>query len=161
MLVTQLCLILCDPMDSSLPGSSWHWILQARILEWIAISLSRESSQHRDWTPVFCIVGGMFTIWAPGKPRKKWHRELNWISVFSLSWVTSGKRHAKPLHSKQQNIADRHEFRDIPLLWVRRLNINRITIFPRLMYRFSIIPIKIPEKIFFLIHVDTNSKNLN
>ena len=69
-------------------------------------------------------------------------------SVFSLSWVTSGKRYARPLHSKQQNIADRHEFRDIPLLWVRRLNINRITIFPRLMYRFSIIPIKVQENFF-------------
>ena len=35
-LVTQLCLTLCDPMDSSLPGSSTHGILQARILEWVA-----------------------------------------------------------------------------------------------------------------------------
>ena len=34
----QSCLILCDPMDYSLPGSSVHGILQARILEWIAIS---------------------------------------------------------------------------------------------------------------------------
>ena len=39
-LVTQLCLTLCDPMDCSLPGSSVHWILQARILEWVAISYS-------------------------------------------------------------------------------------------------------------------------
>ena len=37
-LVTQLCLTLCDPMDHSLPGSSVHGILQARILEWVAIS---------------------------------------------------------------------------------------------------------------------------
>ena len=34
----QLCLILCDPVDCSLPGSSVHGILQARILEWIAVS---------------------------------------------------------------------------------------------------------------------------
>ena len=39
---------LCDPMDCSLPGSSVHGILQARILEWVAISLSRRSSQPRD-----------------------------------------------------------------------------------------------------------------
>ena len=39
---------LCDPMDRSLPGSSIHRILQARILEWIATSFSRGSSQHRD-----------------------------------------------------------------------------------------------------------------
>ena len=37
----QLCLILCDPMDGSLPGSSVHGALQARTLEWVAISFSR------------------------------------------------------------------------------------------------------------------------
>ena len=40
-LVTKSCLTLCDPMDYSLPGSSVHGNLQARILEWVAISLSR------------------------------------------------------------------------------------------------------------------------
>ena len=39
----QLCPTLCDPMDHSLPGSSVHGILQARILEWVAISYYRES----------------------------------------------------------------------------------------------------------------------
>ena len=43
-LVTQSCPILCDPMDCSLPGSSVHGILQARILEWVAISCSKGSS---------------------------------------------------------------------------------------------------------------------
>ena len=42
--VAQLCLTLCDPMDSSLPSSSVHGILQARILEWGAISFSGGSS---------------------------------------------------------------------------------------------------------------------
>ena len=42
--VTQLCLTLLDPMDCSLPGSSVHGILQTRILEWLAILFSRESS---------------------------------------------------------------------------------------------------------------------
>ena len=50
MLVTQLCPTLCDPMDSSPPGSSVHGILQARILEWLAIPFSRGSSQLRDPT---------------------------------------------------------------------------------------------------------------
>ena len=49
MLVTQLCLILCDPMDCSLPGLSVHGIFLARILEWVAISFSWRSSQPRDW----------------------------------------------------------------------------------------------------------------
>ena len=43
-LVAQLCLTLWDPMDCSLPGSSVHGILQARILEWFAISFSKGSS---------------------------------------------------------------------------------------------------------------------
>ena len=44
----QLCPTLCDFMDSSLPGSSVHGILQARILEWVAIAFSRGSSQPVD-----------------------------------------------------------------------------------------------------------------
>ena len=43
---------LCDTVDCSLPGSSVHGILQARILEWVAIAFSRGSSQPRDWTQV-------------------------------------------------------------------------------------------------------------
>ena len=39
---------LCDPMDCSLPGSSIHGIFQARVLEWVAISFSRRSSQSKD-----------------------------------------------------------------------------------------------------------------
>ena len=45
----------CDPMDCSLPGSSVHGILQARILEWVSVSYSRGSSWLRDWTRVSCI----------------------------------------------------------------------------------------------------------
>ncbi|XP_061242320.1 zinc finger protein 677-like isoform X2 [Bos javanicus] len=47
-LVAQSCLILCDPMDHSPPGSSVHGIFQARILEGVAIPFSRRSSQPRD-----------------------------------------------------------------------------------------------------------------
>ena len=60
--VTQSCPTLCDPMDCSLPGSSVHGILQARMLEWVAISFSRRSSQPRDRTWVSCIVGRRFTV---------------------------------------------------------------------------------------------------
>ena len=51
-LVTQSHLTLCNPMDCSQPGSSVHRILQARILEWVAISSSKGSSQPRDQTSV-------------------------------------------------------------------------------------------------------------
>ena len=63
-LVAQSYPTLCNPMDCSLPGSSVHGILQARILEWIAIPLSRGSSQPRDWTCVSYIAGKFFTVWA-------------------------------------------------------------------------------------------------
>ena len=48
----QSCLILYNPMDCSLPGSSVHEILQTRILEWVAISFSRGSAPSRDRTDV-------------------------------------------------------------------------------------------------------------
>ena len=61
---------LCDPMDCSLPNSSVHWILQARIVEWVTMLSSRESFQSRDRTPIciFCIGGRFFTAEPPGKP---------------------------------------------------------------------------------------------
>ena len=61
-LVTQLCPTLYNPMDCSLPGSSIHEILQAILLEWVAIPFSRGSSQARDQSLVSHIAGGFFTI---------------------------------------------------------------------------------------------------
>ena len=54
-LVAQSCLTLCDPMDCSPPGSSVHGIIQARILEWVAVSSSRGPPQPRDQTHVSCV----------------------------------------------------------------------------------------------------------
>ena len=67
MLVAQSCPTLCDPKSCSLPGFSVHGILQARILEWVAIAFSRGSSQPWDQTQVSCIAGRFFTVWATGK----------------------------------------------------------------------------------------------
>ena len=67
LLVTQSCPTLWGPMDCSPPGSSVHGILQPRILEWVAISFSRGSSQPKDWTRVSCIAGRLFSIWATRK----------------------------------------------------------------------------------------------
>ena len=63
-LVAQFCPTLWDPVDCSPPGSSVHGILQAGILEWVAMLSSRESSQPIDWTQVSSIAGGYFTVWA-------------------------------------------------------------------------------------------------
>ena len=94
-LVIQLCPALRDPVDCSLPGSSVHGILQARILEWVAISFSRGSSWPRDQTQVSCIAGSFFTIWAtrevptlqylPLKTSLKSLPELAPVWFFSLS----------------------------------------------------------------------------
>ena len=67
----QSCLTLCNPMDCSPPGSSVHGILQARILEWVAISFSKGSSWPRNQTYVsysFLIAYGFFTTEPPRKP---------------------------------------------------------------------------------------------
>ena len=60
-LVAQSCLILCNPMNCSPPGSSVPGIIQARILEWVTIPFSRGSSQPRDQTQV-CFADRFFTI---------------------------------------------------------------------------------------------------
>ena len=60
--VAQSCPALCDPMDCGLPGSSVHGIFQAIVLEWIAISFSKGSSQPRDRTRASYIVDRRFTI---------------------------------------------------------------------------------------------------
>ena len=59
---TQSCPTLFNPVDCSLPGSSVHGILQARILEWVAVSFSRGSSQGLNPCTLHCR--GFFTIWA-------------------------------------------------------------------------------------------------
>ena len=75
MLVTHSCPTLCNPMDYSLTCSSVHEILQARILEWVAIPFSWGSSQPRDQTPVSCTAGRFFT---PEPSGKSWHIEIAW-----------------------------------------------------------------------------------
>ena len=62
--VAKACVTLCDPMDSSPPGSSVHEISQTRILEWVAISFPRGSCQPRDWTCVSCTGKQNLYHWA-------------------------------------------------------------------------------------------------
>ena len=62
--VAQLCATLFNPTDYSLPGYPIHGIFQARVLEWVAISFSRASSQPGDRTRVSHIAGRRFNLWA-------------------------------------------------------------------------------------------------
>ena len=74
--------------DSVQPGSSVHGILQANILEWVAVLSSQGCSQPRDWTQVSCIAGGFFIIRATReapKNREKPKHVCDWLqALFTL-----------------------------------------------------------------------------
>ena len=70
-LVAQSCPTLCNPMDCSLSGSSVHGILQARILEWVAIPFSEGSSPPKEQTRVSHIAGRFFTVYATREAQVK------------------------------------------------------------------------------------------
>ena len=92
-LVIQSCSTLCDSVDCSLPGSSAHGILQANILEWVAISFSRESSQLMDWTWVSHIAGRFFILWVTRDTpiqSKKFKKRVSVESVSVRKWNRCG-----------------------------------------------------------------------
>ena len=89
--------LFVTPMDCSCPGSSVHGISQARILEWVAISHSRESSRLRDWNCISCIGRRTFstTELSSGNPRPTeseplgmWSRFLCCTKPFRWFWYT-------------------------------------------------------------------------
>ena len=94
MLVPQLCMTLCDPMDCSPPGFSVHGILQARILEWVAIPFSRASSQPRDRTWVSCIS--------------------RWILDCLSHWGILGSKVGGPVQGQSQGLYVKQE-RSVPV----------------------------------------------
>ena len=73
----QLCPTFWGPKDHSPPGCPIHGILQAKILEWVAIS-SRGSSQARDWTYASCIIDRFFTI-RKGSPLTNLYIQLHFF----------------------------------------------------------------------------------
>ena len=79
-------------MDCSPPGSSLHGILQARILEWVAIPFSRGSSWPRDWTWASCFAGRFFTIWATREGEMPWPLPSLWMWCESCSTVYDSLR---------------------------------------------------------------------
>ena len=77
-LVSQLCPTLCNPMDCSRPVFSVLGILQAKILDWVAIPFSSDSSGPRDWTLGRLHCSKFFIIWATRKA--SWKNPPNWGS---------------------------------------------------------------------------------
>ena len=86
--VAQLCPTLCDPMDCSLPGSSVHRILQARILEQVAIPFYRGSSQPCNRIQVSWDAGKFFTIWATREAFRLEYRVTNTTSWWNIGLLT-------------------------------------------------------------------------
>ena len=105
-LVTQSCLTLCHPMDCSPPGSSLHGILQARILEWVAISASRGTSP-RILTCISCIEAVSLQSEPPGKLLvilEMGPENISPLPVGSILYiVVKGLRH--PLHRRARHWA--------------------------------------------------------
>ena len=113
----QSFLVLWDPMDCSPPGFPVHGIFQARILEWVAISSSRRSSQPRDQTHISCIPctsRRMLYHWATWRvsskyqtsPKPQWRTELACCSPWGgkhQTWLSSWTT-TKPHLSKSAEI---------------------------------------------------------
>ena len=93
-----------DSMDCSPPGSSVHGILQTRILEWVAISSSRGSSQRRDQTRASCLAGRFFTTESPGK--LLWVVKLGKGYLGAPMGLWSGS--LRPWHLPQRNVSSAH-----------------------------------------------------
>ena len=109
--IATSCLILFDPRDCSQPGFSVHAILQAWILEWVAISFSRGSSQPRDQTQVSCISGRFFSTEPPqgSQPINQLFRCCCLVAMlFSMlfcPWNFLGKNTAAGCHFLLQEIS--------------------------------------------------------
>jgi len=96
MLVAQSCLTLCNPMDCSVPDSSIHGILQARILKWVTIHFSRGSSQPRDWTQLSLIAGRFFTVWATREAPKMVQTLTECLQHFLSFYYMNQQSHTWP-----------------------------------------------------------------
>ena len=94
----QPYLTLCNPMDCSLPGSSLRGIFQTRVLEWVAISFSRISSQPKDRTQVSHIAGRHFTVWATRDVESK--KGYNWAYLQNINIVTDVENKFMPTKGK-------------------------------------------------------------
>ena len=97
--VAQSCPTLCDPVDCSPPCSSVHGILQARVLEWVAISFTRGSSWPRDRTQVSCIVSKtLYRLSHQGSIYDM--KSLSHVRLFATPWTVA---HHAPLSMGQTN----------------------------------------------------------
>ena len=111
-------------MDCSPPTSSVHGILQARILEWVAISFSRGSSWPRDLTRVSCTTGRLFTIWATREAQRRLSAKQLMLSNKGTgedSWESLDFKKSKPVNLKGNQswivIGRTDAEAEAPILW--------------------------------------------
>ena len=115
----QLQPILCSPLDCSPPGSFVHGILQARILEWVAMPSSRESSQPRDGTCVSCVFlpsqADSLSLSHPGSPKQE-YRKICPLRLDSRSHLTTpGMGSSKHLAMSSSQMGRPHHSSTEPL----------------------------------------------
>ena len=93
-MLLQSCPTLCSPMNCSLPGSSLHGILQARILEWVAMPSPRGSSCPRDWTCISYIscIGKqiLYSQGHLGSPHYLHNLKQSMINFLLIKWIKKG-----------------------------------------------------------------------
>ena len=114
-LVAQSCRTLWDPMDCSPPGIPVHGILQARMLEWVAISFSRGSSSPRDRTGICCIGRRILN------PRATWEAwSCGWVVIFFNATTREWGVRTNPATETIGNVLEAECFENLTYLWKKR-----------------------------------------
>ena len=109
----SLLWLFCNPMDCSPTGSPVHGISQARILEWVAPSFSRGSSQPRDWTHISCIGSWILYHWAT----RETHNDSCSVLVHSQH-----PPHPHPLGSGSRNLPEASVWESLSMRWPQCLH---------------------------------------
>ena len=123
----QSCLTLCDPMDNSPPGSSVHGILQARILEWVAVPSSRGSSQPRDWTRSPTLQADSLSSEPPGKPKNTGIGSLSLLQgIFPSQESNWGLLHSRQI-LYQLSYQGSSRVRHMPIIYPSHFSSLRVT----------------------------------
>ena len=128
-LVAHSCPTLCDPMDCSPPGSSVYGILQARILEWVAVPSSRGSSQPREEEPCYVFYLPIVTTELRGKQISASLISCTWIKHL-FTWLesrdpSSQQKLWKVYQSDRTKI--QHKFRKLVILIFRSEDVTRVS----------------------------------
>ena len=109
-LVTQSCPTLCYALDYSPPGSSVHGILQTRILGWVAIPFSRESSQPRDWNSLLPCRQILFHFGNQGSPFATKLRKWFFLDEESNGWNRKVERNLQKFRKLVVKLKNREKY---------------------------------------------------